>query len=322
MFTMEWISGCAPLILLLLSTLQVAAAQDNAGLKATTYKGCFSSSDGFEDQGSYTYQSPGYCQKQCVGLNKPVMALTGGSHCWCGDLLPVTSSKTSDSQCSTPCQGYPADTCGGDSDWSVLLTGLNNNVGSAQDSSSDPDPSSKSSPPPKVSSSTAPTSTASIASVPPAKSKPSSPAAAVVEPDSTKNKPPSTITRASTIVVTAPGQTQAVPVAVETHKAPKGPNTTGIAVGVVVGVVAICAIAGGLFFFLRNRKRRAMAKTFQNNSANPFETESKPPPSSCSMSDSRLEPSVMMQRRQSDGSIADNQDYSRRILKVTNPDGT
>jgi cell wall integrity and stress response component len=31
---------------------------------------------------------------------------------------------------------------------------------------------------------------------------------------------------------------------------------------------------------------------------------------------------VMMQRRMSDGSIADNQDYSRRILKVTNPDGS
>ncbi|KAI4188517.1 MAG: hypothetical protein L6R41_002079 [Letrouitia leprolyta] len=204
---------------------------------------------------------------------------------------------------------------GGESVWSVLLTGLKNNVGSVQDSSSEPDPSTTPNPPPKVSSPTTPTSTTSIAPVSPAKSKPSSPAAAVVEPDSTKNKPPSTITRASTIVVTAPGQTQAVPVVVETHKASKGPNTTGIAVGVVVGVIAICAIAGGLFFFLRNRKRRAMAETFQSNSANPFETESKPPPSSCSMSDSRLEPSVMMQRRQSDGSIADNQDYSRRILK-------
>ena len=39
-------------------------------------------------------------------------------------------------------------------------------------------------------------------------------------------------------------------------------------------------------------------------------------PSSTSVTDSRLEPSVMFQRRMSDGSIADNQDYSRRILKV------
>jgi cell wall integrity and stress response component len=36
-----------------------------------------------------------------------------------------------------------------------------------------------------------------------------------------------------------------------------------------------------------------------------------------SFADLRLDP-VMAQRRMSDGSIADNQDYSRRILKVTN----
>ncbi len=42
----------------------------------------------------------------------------------------------------------------------------------------------------------------------------------------------------------------------------------------------------------------------------------KPPTSSAGSVSDRLEPSVMMQRRQSDGSIADNQDYSRRILKV------
>ncbi|KAL8944801.1 MAG: hypothetical protein Q9216_000223 [Gyalolechia sp. 2 TL-2023] len=321
---MKLASRWACSILTVLSTLHVAAAQDNSGLKPTTYKGCFSSSDGFEDQGSYTYQSPGYCQKQCADLDKPVMALMGGSNCWCGDLLPVAKSKISDAQCSTDCQGYPDDKCGGDSAWSVSLTGLNNNVGSIQDSNSDPGPSSKPNPnpPATVISSIKPASTTSIASNPATKSKPSSPAAAVMEPDSTKNKPPSTITRASTVVVTAPGQTQAAPVAVETHDTPKGPNTAGIAAGVVVGVVAICAVAGGLFFFLRNRKRRAMADAYQSNGANPFETESKPPPSSCSMSDSRLEPSVMMQRRQSDGSIADNQDYSRRILKVTNPDGT
>ncbi|KAI4152783.1 MAG: hypothetical protein LQ341_000648, partial [Variospora aurantia] len=295
---MKQASGAVCSTLALLSLLHGAAAQDNAGLKPITPKGCFSSSEGLEDQGSYTFQASGYCQKKCVELNKPVMALAGGSNCWCGDLLPVASS-------------------GGENAWTVLLTGLNNNVGSVQDSSSDSSSNSndKPKPPSKVPTPPAPTSTAA------AKAKPSSPLAANAEPDTTDDEPPSTVTRAATVVVTAPGQTQPAAEPAETQAPSKGPNTGGIVAGVVVGIVAILAIAGGLFFFLRNRKRRAVEEEYQrNNVNNPFEIESKPPPSSHSMSDSRLEPSVMMQRRQSDGSIADNQDYSRRILKVTNPD--
>ncbi|KAL8849489.1 MAG: hypothetical protein Q9221_005571 [Calogaya cf. arnoldii] len=263
------------------------------------------------------------------------MALAHGSDCSCGDLLPVSSNKLSDSQCSTDCQGFPEEKCGGDDAWSVLLTGLNNNVGSAQeasnldsdsgskdaDSQANTSPKAAPSPPPSMSSTPSPPTPS-----PAANTKSSNNAAAEgAQPDATKDKPPSTITRASTVVVTAPGQTQpaAVPAA-ETIAPSKGPNTAGIAAGVVVGVVAACAIAGLLFFFLRRRKRGALEEEYPSNAVNPFEmeTESKPPASSHSMSDSRLEPSVMLQRRQSDGSIADNQDYSRRILKVTNPDGT
>ena len=83
----------------------------------------------------------------------------------------------------------------------------------------------------------------------------------------------------------------------------------------VVGIVALSAITGGIFFFLRNRKRRAVEEDYRRNAAGGY--NAKPPTSSAgSVSDARLEPSVMMQRRQSDASIADNQDYSRRILKV------
>lgn len=83
----------------------------------------------------------------------------------------------------------------------------------------------------------------------------------------------------------------------------------------VVGIVVLSAVAAGIFFFLRNRKRRAVEEEYRRNVAGGY--GAKPPTSSAgSVSDARLEPSVMMQRRQSDGSIADNQDYSRRILKV------
>lgn len=120
--------------------------------------------------------------------------------------------------------------------------------------------------------------------------------------------------------MTAPGQTTAEKTIISTTQASSssGPNKAGIAAGVVVGIVALSAIAGGTFFFLRNRKRRAIEEEYRRNVAGDY--GAKPPTSSAgSVSDARLEPSVMMQRRQSDGSIADNQDYSRRILKVCMP---
>ena len=89
----------------------VASAQSSSNLKPLIYEGCFTSSAGMTDLGSYTYQSPGYCQQQCVDQNKPVMGTTKGSNCWCGELLPASSSKVSDSECSSKCNGYNLDTC-------------------------------------------------------------------------------------------------------------------------------------------------------------------------------------------------------------------
>lgn len=116
------------------------------------------------------------------------------------------------------------------------------------------------------------------------------------------------VVQSSTILVTAPQKTSTAPSATP-DPGSKTASTAGIAAGVVVGLVAIVAIAGGVYFFLRNRKRRALEAEFYRNNANAFLEGAKAP-------DARLDPSVMMQRRQSDGSIADNRDYSRRILKV------
>ncbi|KAM5431482.1 Protein SLG1 [Microsporum ferrugineum] len=100
-----------------------------------------------------------------------------------------------------------------------------------------------------------------------------------------------------------------------------GPNRAGIAAGVVVGVVAIGAIIGGIFFFLKYRKRQRVVDEYRRNATiNNFVGGGKPSYSQGS-ADSRLDPSMTSQRRQSNGSIADDQDFSRRVLKVTNPDG-
>jgi cell wall integrity and stress response component len=124
---------------------------------------------------------------------------------------------------------------------------------------------------------------------------------------------PSVITEAGqTIIVTAPGNSKA------TQSSSGGPSKAGIAAGVVAGVLAICAAVGGLFFFLRARKRKSVEEAYRRNAAiNQFvQGGRKQTSEGSSASDSRLDPSIMVQRRMSDGSIADNQDYSRRILKV------
>lgn len=123
----------------------------------------------------------------------------------------------------------------------------------------------------------------------------------------------------STTHTTASG-TATSPAQSETPKPKESkPNTVGIAVGVVVGVIAITAIAAGSFFFVRRKRNALLEEEHRRNAAvNAFITGGKPPRSSGGMSiaDSRMDP--VMNRRMSDGSIADNQDYSRRILRVTN----
>ena len=93
------------------------------------------------------------------------------------------------------------------------------------------------------------------------------------------------------------------------------PNTAGIAAGVVVGVVGLAAIIGGVWFFLRRRRQRQAEEDYRRNAAGVNDFINGGKTGASSINDSRIDPSFM-DRRQSNGSIADNEDYSRRILKV------
>lgn len=117
----------------------------------------------------------------------------------------------------------------------------------------------------------------------------------------------------STAVKTAPGQTVVV---TQPPKEEKSTNTGAIAGGVVVGVLAIAGSIGGMFIYLRRKRNREIEEEHRRNAVNSF-TGKAPSSSGMSITDARLDP-VMAQRRMSDGSIADNHDYSRKILRVTN----
>ncbi|EAU36522.1 predicted protein [Aspergillus terreus NIH2624] len=240
-------------------------------------KGCYKSVSPLSSQGTYTFQSDGYCQNLCLKSNYKVFALHNGNECFCGNKLPADSDETDDSDCNTSCTGWPSVMCGGKSAYSVYLTGLSQNVDTVGSSSS--------------SSSTQDSST------------------------STTNGHTATDTNGSTVVVTAASET--APVNKEDTKKDGSPNTAAIAAGVVVGVVGFCALVGAIFFLWRFRNRKNTDNQFRGSTN---ENHFGKPMSQSSMSDSRFDGDFMAQRRQSNGSIDDDQDFSRRILQVTNPD--
>ena len=112
----------------------------------------------------------------------------------------------------------------------------------------------------------------------------------------------------NTVVVTAASQNDSTD-----EEKDSGPNTAAIAAGVVVGVVGFCALVGAGFFLWRFRKRKSIEEEYRRNAA--IDQYGKPK-SASTMSDSRFDGDFLAQRRQSNGSIDDDQDFSRRILQV------
>jgi cell wall integrity and stress response component len=104
-------------------------------------------------------------------------------------------------------------------------------------------------------------------------------------------------------------------------KSDDGPSIGGIVGGVVAGVAVVGILGAIAFFIWRRRRNQAIEDEHRRNATvNSFISGAKPTSSSgVSMTDSRMDPGMAHQRRLSDGSIADNQDYSRKILRVSRP---
>ncbi|KAL2871429.1 WSC domain-containing protein [Aspergillus lucknowensis] len=82
--------------------------------------GCFNDPGSLQSQGSYTYQSVGYCADLC-GRNGRQYAAPHQDECYCGDTAPGEDAKVSDAECNAPCPGMATDSCGGKRAWSVYM---------------------------------------------------------------------------------------------------------------------------------------------------------------------------------------------------------
>lgn len=253
---------------ILSSLIPLACAQATAtsALSAITTLGCYSNVNPLVNNNTNTFQTSGRCQPVCADAGHAVMALTGGSTCYCGDELPALDNEVDESNCNSPCQGYDLETCGGIGYWQVFLTGLTGDVTRAPNATSNT------------------TSSSSSSSF-------------------------SATHQAETVVVTASTTPKS------SDSASSGPNKVGIAVGVVVGVIVIAAVAGGAILYHKQKRRREIIEEHKAQAAvNSFVSSRL----SDTKSDARLDPSVASSyRRESIGSIADERDFSRKILMVS-----
>ena len=80
-------------------------------MNALTLVGCFDDPTPMLDHGQWKFQSKGNCQPICYGLKMPVMGLTGGTNCWCGQYVPPLRAQVANDSCSTPCNGFDQEKC-------------------------------------------------------------------------------------------------------------------------------------------------------------------------------------------------------------------
>lgn len=73
--------------------------------------GCFETGVPLEDHGEGEFVTAGSCQQICLGLDKDVLGLSLGTHCWCGDEYPPKKSQVDNSTCDTTCSGDDRTIC-------------------------------------------------------------------------------------------------------------------------------------------------------------------------------------------------------------------
>ncbi|RAL58844.1 hypothetical protein DID88_009153 [Monilinia fructigena] len=212
---------------------------------------------------SSIYQSDGLCHDTCV--DDYAFAIVQGQDCWCSDYVPGITTSTSD--CNNPCPGYPDDTCGGDDTYGyIALTKSPSGTKGAASASSTKTSTS-------TSSSSAKKTTSTSSSVAPTTSSTTTTQTTVAAQRSTTSSSTSSTWTPTPIVSleTITGQVRTVTV---TPTAPpsesntssfsksSGGLTTGGAVGLTIGLVALIAIIAGVIFFCIRKRRQEKAEEY------------------------------------------------------------
>ncbi|KAL7627576.1 Cell wall integrity and stress response component 4 [Parahypoxylon ruwenzoriense] len=273
---------------------------------------------------SSIFQSDGLCREFCLG--KFAFAVIKDSECWCSDYAPDQSAQVNVDKCNQKCPGFPADTCGGDGVWGYMTLDMEPSGTTGAGSSTR-----TSSPDTSTGGTTKGTTTPS-------------PSIATVTAGGTVQ----TITVTPTVTADPNTGTSSDANSTGTTSSQQG-LSTGQAVGVAIGVLGAVAIAvaAGVFFWLRRRRRQqgdgimekpgshrgssagmmstpttAMASVWDGDNGSGGRRNSRFMPH-----DPRMDPYATNiysrsenKSHESINTLQDNHDYSRKVLRTTNPD--
>ncbi|KAJ5735919.1 ER membrane protein Wsc4 [Penicillium malachiteum] len=272
---------------------------------------------------SNIYQSNGACEVTCASY---ALGILQGKKCWCSNVAPAADTQKNTTECDTGCPGYLSDSCGSASKGVFAYVAIDDNsvTSTAAGSSS-------------TSSGTTTSTTSSSTSL--------------ITSSSSSSSTGSTTTTAQVAVTTSSdGEVKTITIAVSAatsgSASNKGSSTSdkssglsggsiaGIVVGVIGGLALIAALVF-LIFFYRKRARSAspvpsqdMAdRTSQGSSWSrgvfPGGAGGSSLGRKATFTDNRMKTDTALYhngRRDSSVSLQDNEDYSRPVLRLTNPD--
>ncbi|OJJ99684.1 hypothetical protein ASPACDRAFT_60518 [Aspergillus aculeatus ATCC 16872] len=274
-----------------------------------------------------TFQSNGLCEDHCSSY---AFGILQGYDCWCSNIAPNSATNVNNSKCSQDCPGYPDDSCGSTSKglYAYVEVVGNQPSGTATVSSTSTTSSSTSS--------TQSSSTTSAATT-------------------TTGQTVSTETNAGGTVKTVTLEaTQPTATASSTGTSSKSTSSSGMSSGTIAGIVvgsiggALAIIALIFVLFFAKRKQRAsspdpsvqnilldgrqskgsqmsfMKGMFSDNHSHTLSAGSSIAAHRLpTFTDNRMKTDTVLfanGRRDSDASLQDNEDYSRPVLRLTNPD--
>ncbi|KAJ5512302.1 Carbohydrate-binding WSC subgroup [Penicillium fimorum] len=279
-----------------------------------------------------TFQSNGACITTCGDY---ALGILQGKKCWCSNVAPSKGSQTETSDCNSSCPGYPSDSCGSASKGVFAYVKIpGNDVTSTAGGSSTSKTTSSSS----SSSETSSTSTST---------------------SSTSSDEKTTTTSASVSVQTnSGGQVKTITVAGSSSTAGASADSTsanataagsstlsgGSIAGIVIGVIGGLALIGALIFMILFYRRRArtvspipsemaddrtsrgssfMGGFLPRGNGDGGAGGHVPARSGTTFTDRRMKTNTTLYpngARDSSVSLQDNEDYSRPVLRLTNPD--